>query len=328
MIVFERAEPVIRTGEVEIAGRRIAARILPYVGEAGPAPFRFDPVSGSLIRCSPGGRVEAGPAQAEAWRRALNRTPAGPVLVGPVSPAEPLRGAALAAGEGARAAGHAVYLLDPPPSALPDMPGEAYVALFCGLPGEALWRHLEAAARQMPSGLVLPVLPGWTTEDEFLETLFRRAAAAGAGYLTALRVASDGGTRRRAVEARGILEPGSVEAYFDRVHHGDWEGESSRAIARMHEEAARRGLAPRPPRPRADGEPAGNAAAAARLEELADAEGSGEHAAARLRAAVRWIDELGRDLAPIVEEGNFQKVFPFGAEIASEVEKALGALAR
>jgi len=43
-----------------------------------------------------------------------------------------------------------------------------------------------------------------------------------------------------------------------------------------------------------------------------------------LRAAVRWIDERGRDLKPIVAEGNFRKIFPFGAEIAGDVERALG----
>jgi hypothetical protein len=180
----------------------------------------------------------------------------------------------------------------------------------------------------MPSGVLLPVLPGWTTEDSFLEPLLSRVAAAGAVSLTAVPVASDGESRRRAVEARSILEPESVEAYFDRVHHGDWERESAQAIARIREEGARRGLALRPPRPRADGEPSANTAAAARLEELADAEASGEHAAARLLASVRWIDELGRDLAPILEEGNFQKIFPFGPEIASEIEKTLGTPAR
>ena len=55
---------------------------------------------------------------------------------------------------------------------------------------------------------------------------------------------------------------------------------------------------------------------------------AGEHEAARLRAAIRWIDELGRDLAPIVEEGNFSKIFPFGRESAAEIEKTLKALAR
>ena len=46
-----------------------------------------------------------------------------------------------------------------------------------------------------------------------------------------------------------------------------------------------------------------------------------EHRAALLHGAARWIDEAGRDLAPVVREGNFGKVFPFGALIA-EAEAA------
>jgi hypothetical protein len=42
-----------------------------------------------------------------------------------------------------------------------------------------------------------------------------------------------------------------------------------------------------------------------------------------LHAAVRWIDESGRDLAPVLAEGNLRKVFPFGEALASEVEAAI-----
>ncbi|MBC8646115.1 MAG: hypothetical protein H7X85_03060, partial [Thermoanaerobaculia bacterium] len=69
-------------------------------------------------------------------------------------------------------------------------------------------------------------------------------------------------------------------------------------------------------------EPAGNALAAARLEERAAA-ASDDHRLALLHAAARWIDESGRDLRAVVAEGNFRKVFPFAPEIATEAEKAL-----
>ena len=80
---------------------------------------------------------------------------------------------------------------------------------------------------------------------------------------------------------------------------------------------------PVPPRPVGLHEPAANAAAAARLEEKAQASSENEHRAALLHAAARWIDESGRDLAPIAREGNLPKVFPFGADLAREAEEAL-----
>ncbi|HYR46610.1 MAG TPA: hypothetical protein VER78_06355, partial [Thermoanaerobaculia bacterium] len=58
-------------------------------------------------------------------------------------------------------------------------------------------------------------------------------------------------------------------------------------------------------------------------EERADALfGRDEHRASLLHAAARWIDESGRDLAPIVAEGNFRKIFPFVEEVAREAEAA------
>jgi hypothetical protein len=76
-----------------------------------------------------------------------------------------------------------------------------------------------------------------------------------------------------------------------------------------------------PPRPIGPGEPPANSAAAARLEERAIELDGDEHRSAMLHAAIRWIDESGRDLAPVVREGNFGKVFPFGA-LAAEAEAA------
>src|SRR5262249_3595656 len=84
--------------------------------------------------------------------------------------------------------------------------------------------------------------------------------------------------------------------------------------------AAPPGLAPLPPRAVGSGEPRVNARAAADLEEQALACDADEHRQALLHAAVRWIDEAGRDLGAVAREGNFRKVFPFGAEIAGEAE--------
>jgi hypothetical protein len=324
LILFERGEALIKGGETDLAGRRVAARAVPYAGEAGPPAFRFDPVDRVLLLRDPEGRVEAGPADSETWRQAIARAPAGPILVGPGNPVESVRGSARGAAEGARAAGRAVYLLDPETEALPGEPGGCFVALFCGIPDEGLLRRLEAAARRMPAGLLLPVIPGWTGQERLLEETARRCAEAGAAFLAGLTLSGDGDSRRRVVAARALLAPESEEEFFGRVHHGDWEGDSARALACLRGAAAARGLSSRPPRPRGDAEPPPNAAASALLEEQAEAEAANEHRAALLRAAVRWIDERGRDLKPIVAEGNFRKIFPFGAEIAGDVERALG----
>jgi hypothetical protein len=324
LILFERGEALLKSGEFDLAGRRVAARAVPYAGEAGLPAFRFDPVDRVLLLRDPEGRIEAGPAESEAWRRAITRTPAGPILVGPANPVESVRGSARAAAEGARAAGRAIYLLDPEVEELPEARGGCFVALFSGIPDEGLFRRLEAAARRMPAGLLFPVIPAWTGQEGFLEGTADRCAAAGAVFLAGLTLSGDGDSRRRVVAARALLAPDSEEEFFDRVHHGDWEGDSARALACLRGAAAARGLASRPPRPRGDAEPPPNAAASALLEELAEAEAANEHRAALLRAAVRWLDERGRDVKPIVVEGNFRKIFPFGAEIAGDVERALG----
>jgi hypothetical protein len=326
MIVLEPGPPVVRPGEAEMAGRRIAARAVPYDGEVGPPAFRFDPILRTIVRRPADGRVQAGPADPEAWRAAIQRAPAGPVLVGPASTAEAVRGAYAAAAEGARASGRAVYLLDPDPEFLPVSAAEAFVALFAGAPDEPMWARLEACARRFPAGVLLPILPGWTAEEDFLGRVAARAADAGARFVAGIPVTADGDSRRRVVAARAAVEPESEDAYFDRVHHGDWNGETAKALARLEEAVRARGLAARPPRPRGEAEPAANAVAAARIEELADAEAANEHRAALLRAAVRWLDERSRDLAPVVAEGNFRKIFPFGGEIAPEVERALEAV--
>lgn len=324
MILFEPGEePIVRAGEADLAGRRIAARAFPYGGEAGPPPFRFDPVEHTVILRPAEGRVEAGPAEPDSWRRAIGRAPAGPLLVGPGSAAEAVRGSARAAAEGARAAGRAVYLLDPDPAGLPEPSGDPFIAVFSGIPDEAMWRNLEAAAQRMASGLLLAVIPGWTTEDSYLDEVLVRAARIGARFVAPVPAAGDGDSRRRVVAARGHREPESEESFFDRVHHGDWNAETARAVERLLALAPGRSLGCRPSRPRGDAEPPGNAAAAARLEELADRDAGNEHRAALLRAAVRWLDGLGRDLRPVVAEGNFRKIFPFGPEIAPDVERAL-----
>ncbi len=326
MILFETsAAPVVRFGEFEVASRRIAARAFPYAGEVGVSRFRFDPVERRFLSCAADGTVLAGPHETDAWRTALLRGPAGPVLVGPCSIGEEIQGAYLAAAEGARSSGRAVYLLDPEPSALPEKPGAVFTALFVRFPGLGTSNEaLEVAlARGTPSGWIFPLVPGWTTEPDAVDDLVTSAAAAGASFLSPLSLADDGQSRRLAVEAAGAAAPERAEEFFERVHHGGSRAELRSARDRLREACKREGLDLVPPRPVGLYEPAANAAAAARLEEKAQASSENEHRAALLHAAARWIDESGRDLAPIAREGNLPKVFPFGADLAREAEEAL-----
>jgi hypothetical protein len=327
VILFERsAAPAVRAGEFEVASRRIAARAFPYAGEVGASRFRFDPAERRFLARSADGIVLAGPHEAEPWRTALLRGPSGPVLVGPCSTGEEVQGAYRAAAEGARSSGRAVYLLDPEPSGLPEQePGVAFTALFVRFPGlESSDGGFEAAlARGIPSGWIFPFVPGWTALPDFLEGLVARAAAAGARFLAPLPLADDGQSRRLAVEAATAAAPEHEEGLFERVHHGASAQELGEARQLLREACAREGLDLLPPRPVGLHEPKANASAAACLEEKAQESSENEHRAALLHAAARWIDEWGRDLAPIAREGNLPKVFPFGADLAREAEEAL-----
>ena len=326
MIVFEGSvTATVRAGEFEVASRRIAARAFPYAGETGMARFRFDPAERRFLSRSAEGTVLAGPHEPDLWRTALLRGPAGPVLVGPCSGGEEIRGSYRAAAEGARLSGRAVYLLDPEPAGLPENPGAVFSALFVWFPGleRPDARLAEAVARGIPSGWVLPLVPGWTAAPEVIEEAVRAAAAAGAGFLAPVPLADDGQVRRIAVEAASAASPEAAEGIFERIHHGSSADELAQAHERLRDACVRAGLVTVPPRPVGLRESARNAAASGRLEERAQAARGDEHRAALLHAAARWIDESGRDLVAIVREGNFGKVFPFGDDIAHEAEDAL-----
>jgi hypothetical protein len=325
MIVFtEAASPSVRAGEFDLAGRRVAVLAVPYPGQAGPPWLRFDPLELRFVARRRETAVAAGPAEPEAWRQALARLPAGAVALEECSAAEAVRGVYRAAADGARAAGRGVYLIDPEPEGLPETPGRSTVVVVSWRPGP-LPPVLGAAARAgFASGLALPVFPGWTAEALFFEPLLDAAAAAGAAFVAPLPPASDGEARRLAVEARAAEDPAAADGFFEQAHHGDWGAKLPELLAAVREACSRRGLATQPPRPIGAGEPAVNAAAAADLEERAREAEHDEHRQALLHAAVRWIDESGRDLGAVVREGNFRKVFPFGADIAAEAEAALG----
>jgi hypothetical protein len=327
MIVYESApEPLVRAGELDLAGRRVAARATPYAGEIGAPRWRFDPIARRFVGRPQEGIVAAGPSDPESWRAALLRAPAGAVLVGPDDAAEPVRGAYRAAAQGAALAGRGVYLLDPAAATLPEESLSDFVALFAMLPRSPIPEALELAARRgLTAGVLFPLIPGWTAEPEELEATLEEAAQAGARFAAGVSPAEDGQARRSLVEARAAIEPDAPEDFFERIHHADWSGALARAQLSLAQACARRGIASLPPRPIGPGEPRANAAAAGHLEEKAEElSARDEHRASLLHAAARWIDEFGRDLTPILEEGNFRKIFPFGEELAREAEEAFG----
>lgn len=324
MIEYVGGAAVVRCVLSDAAGRSVAAHALPYSGEAGSPALRFDPLARSVVAKRAAGRVVVGPARPEPWTAAVERCPPGPVLVGPGSPVEEIRGAYRAAAEGAAAAGRPVYLLDPDPAGLPAGPRGAFVGLFAWEPGaadRALSSLAAALERGFRAGGLLPIVPGWTGEAEFLDGYLDALAAAGAGFAAAVAASGEPDSRRRLVEARSRVDPASAESFFEKVHHCDWPAETRAGVDLFRREAARRGLATIPPRPTGISEPPGNSAAAARLEERAREEEENEHRSALFHAAARWIDESGRDLTPVVLEGNFGKVFPFAA-LAAEAEEA------
>lgn len=319
MIVYEETAPILRFGEFEAGGRRVAVRALPYAGEVGRPDFRFDPIERRLIRRETRGRALVGPYDSEQWRVAFLRGPAGPALVGPCEEVEEIRGAFRAAAEGARQAGRGVYLLDAEPAGLPPDPGETFVAFFCWHPGPIQREGISRAlGLGIPSGLLLPVIPGWTAEPEFLTEFLSSALAAGVQFVAPVAPSHDGNARRLMVEARG-----EADGFFEFIHHFNWDEELPIRVRAVRSAVLESGLAVFAPRPFGVGQPRANAAAAARLEEKAEETEKDEHRSSLLHAAARWIDESGRDLRAVLSEGNFRKVFPFGPEIAAEAEQVL-----
>jgi hypothetical protein len=325
VIVFENApQPCVRAGEFDLAGRRVTARAFPYGGASASAPWSFDPIERLFHLPAAQSRIEVGPHDPEAWRDALARNPAGSVAIGAGHCAEEIRGAYRAAAQGAAGAGRGVFLLDPPASGLPPEPSEAFVAAFVMLPGHPAPEGLAGAReRGFLAGVIVPLVPGWTCEVPALQDLIGRAEESGARFVAGVPAAEDGPGRRAVVEVRARLEPESPDEFFERVHHRDGRAETEDARARIREACGGRALSFGMPRPVGHLEPAANARAARQLEDKAEALfAQNEHRASLLHAAARWIEESGRDLAPIVVEGNFRKIFPFEDEIAREAEAA------
>jgi hypothetical protein len=324
VLIYEPGPPQVRAGEELVGGRRIAGRLLPY----GASPLhepRFDPVARRIVIGRAEATVACAPPDPRAWSDGLAKLPLGPVLVGPGSPAEPVRGSLAAAAEAAADAGRAVYLLDPdgePPDAATSLAAILLCAWRPGPDGGGFPGLREAARSGAPAAALFPLIPEWTAGPDAVRRLADAARDAGAAAFVGLVPDLSGEARRAIVEARAAVDSAGADGFFEAIHHGDWTERLAGALADSRAQAAGRGMAAIPPRP-AGRQPRSNAAASARLEEIAELSPSGEHRDALLLAAARWIDESGRDLGAIAREGNFRRIFPWNGAVADESEAAL-----
>ena len=326
MIVYEAAAaPSVRAGELLLGGRRLAGRLFPYGADAADAAFRFDPVERRFLFRRPEATVPVGPSDPRPWTEALSRVPPGPVLVGPCAAAK--KSAALIGPRRRRPSGQGrpVYLLDPEPAGLPPTrpeprpwscaPGERGGPKRLSRPGG---RRARPDFDARPSSRISPAGRGsrapWRRSSPPPPTPVPKPDGPGAhdrrrgtpGHRPGAPAASPRG-RRAILRARPPWRLGGAAPGFSPASPGGGR-------------PPRPGLAPAPSL--GAREAGANAAASARLEELAELSGAGDHRIALLHAAVRFIDESGRDLASVEREGNFG-LFPFGEEIAKEAAAAL-----
>lgn len=326
MILFEStASAPWRRGEyTPFPGVRARTRAVPY---PGLEPAGADPWSGEYRGAAEEMRIAAAADSAGEWVESLRHAPPGPVLVGPAPEADSVYGAASAACEAGRILGRGVVLVDVPvaaaPPRVPAPPSGSVVAVAVWRCGEEdrLWEESRAAAGSIPYGVALPILPGWTDEEEFLDSFLRRCRTAGVEFVVPLEV--DGfGPSRAAIHADfARLHPDRADAYFDRIHHGDWAEETRQARDRLRRAAAAAGISSKVPLPRGSSEFAANRRAVEALEDAA--ERSPEPRAARLRRAVRVLEDLGRDLESIAREGNGRLLFDPDSPEWEVIERAL-----
>jgi hypothetical protein len=308
VIVFERSgETAVRRGEfTPLPGVRSRLRAVPYPGCKPPGA---DPWRGEYARPAEEQRIGVGSDATEDWIRALSGAPAGCILVGPVPPEERIYGAAAAAVSAALDSGRGAVLLGALDPAVPGR-DEAVTAVEIWRSGEeeTLWEGLRSLRGRAVAGVVLPLLPGWTTEEPFLESFLSRARREGARFVAPLEVNATGASRAAILDDFAAQFPDKADAYFGRLYHADWAADIAEAKKAFFRIAASLGLESRAPAPRGRADFPANLRAIEALDRRADE--SPEPEAARLRRAVRSIEDLGRDLQKVAEDGNVRLLFP------------------
>jgi len=310
---------VARRGEFHpFPGARSRTRLIPYSGlDAVPDPWR------GLYRRPPELTASAGPSDPGAWREALAHAPAGKLLLGPVGPAEAIYGA----GEGALAAaaerGRAVVAIETmeDPGWRP-VAGPSFARVVVWEPDpepERFWRAF--ASRGGEAGIALPLIPGWTGEARFLERFLSAAAVHGARFVAPFSIAGDGASRAAVHADFARLHPESADAFFDAVHHREWESGARGARETFHEAAAAAGMPARVPFLAGRSDFPANARLIDAFE--TEAERAEEPRASRLLAAARRLEDLGRDVAGIAREGNLRLLWPSDSPEARAAERVL-----
>ena len=320
MIVFETAAaPASRAGEAD--GRRPAHRraspSLRRRGGRGPLSLRPASIAGSCSR-KPEATVAVGPADPAAWREAWRGSRSGPVLVGPVR-ARPRRCGARTGRRRRRRwrSGRPVYLLDPEPAGIPrerrrEVPSRSAPGGRAA-PSRRFRASQAAAAAGLAAAVAVSAAAGVDRRSpRRWRPSLAAAAAGGAASVTALVPAADGEGRRAIVEARAVVEPDGGDGFFEIIHHGDWSARMAsgsptvrgRSPASAAWRRCRRG-------PSGRREPPGNAAAAARLEELAEHLEADEHRAALLHAG----GALDRRVGPRPRGGRAGGQLPQGLSV-------------
>ncbi len=307
MIVYSgAAPPLVRRGEFHpIAGARARIRAMPY-----PA---FEPPGGDPWRGSYRRREETtvapGAGSADAWEEAMRNAPAGKVLVGPVPPAELVYGSAAAAVAAARRLGRSAILFETSrrePDEIPAGKDLARVVLWDGaLPTAEFWRAFRGGAS---AGVALPLIPGWTGDEDFLVELFERAAEAGAAFAAGFALSGDGPSRAAIHADFAERHPDRADAFFDAIHHRDWDAGTRQAAARFRAAAAIAGLPDRTPLLVGGGDHEANARLIDAFEE--EARRGEEPRSSALLAAARRVEDFGRDVADLEREGNLRLLWP------------------
>lgn len=304
MIVYGGPAPAsVRRGEfLPFPGARARCRAIPYPGfEAGGG----DPWRGTYERP---GDVETGvgPGDAASWGAAIGRVLPGKVLVGTAAPAEAVYGAAAAAVAAARELGRSVILVETVDARTAAAPGPDLARVVPWEAAPDFWTRF--ARRREPSGVALPLVPAWTGTEEFLGRTLAAAGGAGALFVSPFELAGDGASRASIHADYSAFRPEESDAFFDAIHHRDWERGTREARANLRRSAAAAGLPSRVPAIAGPGEYSGNA----RLVEAFEiaAESAGEPRASDFLAAARRLEELGHDVEEVARDGNLRLLWP------------------
>jgi hypothetical protein len=172
----------------------------------------------------------------------------------------------------------------------------------------------------------LPLVPGWTGEEDFLGEFFERAAESEASFAAGFSLSGDGPSRAAIHADFAERHPGRADAFFDAIHHRDWDAGSRESAARFRAAATSAGLPDRVPLLVGAGDAEANARLIDAFEE--EARNGEEPRASALLAAARRVEDLGRDVADLEREGNLRILWPPDSPEAKVARAVLAGTAR